>query len=84
MTTFLKYLMYYSKNVNSDAVQVIYYTDVPNVGQLQEHVTLSDVALITAAATKGKATWDEDELCDALGLEYIPTTTPEPTTEPTP
>ena len=80
--------MYYSKNVNSDAVQVIYYTDVTDVGQLQAQANLSDAALIAAAVAKSKVTWDEDEICDALGLEYLsqptPTPTPEPTPEPSP
>jgi len=84
MSTFLKYLVYYSKNVHSDGVQVMYHTDVPGVGNLQAQTVLSDTALIAAAVTKGKATWDEDELCDALGLEYIPRPTPAPTPEPTP
>lgn len=68
---YLKYLQEYRKNINSDAVVVAYTVVVPDVGDLYKQELLSDAALVEAAQLKGKSTWDEEELCDALGLEPV-------------
>lgn len=68
---YLKYLQEYRKYVGSDTVSVTYNVEVPDVGTLSKFAGLSDVALVEAAVLKGKTTWDEEELCEALGLEPV-------------
>ena len=68
---YLKYLQEYRKFVGSDVVSVLYTIEVPGVGVLTKSDGLSDAALVEAAVLKGKTTWDEEELCEALGLEPV-------------
>lgn len=68
---YLKYLQEYRKYVGSDVVSVLYTIDVPGAGVLTKSEGLSDIALVEAAVLKGKTTWDEVELCEALGLEPV-------------
>lgn len=67
---YLKYLQEYRKSVVSDVV-VAYKVVVPDVGELYKQDVLSDAALVQAAVDKNKTTWDEEELCEALGLEPV-------------
>ena len=71
METYKKYLRSYSKYTNDDSLRVVWYTYVPLVGEFDKTDILSDVALISLANEKEKTTWDEDEICESLGLEYI-------------
>lgn len=68
---YLKYLQEYRKTTFSDSVIVLYKVVVDDVGELFKQESLSDLALIDAAQLKGKSTWDEEELCEALGLEPV-------------
>ncbi len=68
---YLKYLQEYRKSVVSDAVVVSYKVIVPDVGEIYKQDVLSDAALVVTAQGKGKSTWDEEELCEALGLEPV-------------
>jgi hypothetical protein len=68
---YLKYLQEYRKSVVSDVVVVSYKVVVPDVGEMYKQDLLSDVELILAAEAKQKTTWDEEELCEALGLEPV-------------
>jgi hypothetical protein len=68
---YLKYLQEYRKSVLSDAVVVAYKVVVPDVGDLYKQDILSDTELILAAQSKQKTTWDEEEICEALGLEPV-------------
>lgn len=68
---YLKYLQEYRKSVVSDAVIVSYKVVIPDVGELYKQDVLSDTELILAAQAKQKTTWDEEELCEALGLEPV-------------
>jgi hypothetical protein len=68
---YLKYLQEYRKATFSDSVIVLYKVVVDDVGEIFKQESLSDSALIEAAQLKGKSTWDEAELCDALGLESV-------------
>lgn len=68
---YLKYLQEYRKYVGSDTISVLYNVDIPDVGVITKSAGLSDAELVQAAITKGKTTWDEEELCEALGLEPV-------------
>jgi hypothetical protein len=68
---YLKYLQEYRKSIVSDAVIVSYKVVIPDVGELYKQDMLSDAELILAAQGKQKTTWDEEELCEALGLEPV-------------
>ena len=68
---YLKYLQEYRKYVGSDVVSVLYTVEVPDVGILTKSAGLSDAELVQTAVDKGKSTWDEEELCEALGLEPV-------------
>lgn len=68
---YLKYLQEYRKYVGSDLVSITYNVEIPDVGIINKFAGLSDVELVQAAVAKGKTTWDEEELCEALGLEPV-------------
>lgn len=68
---YLKYLQEYRKYVGSDTISVLYNVDIPDVGVITKSAGLSDAELVQAAIAKGKTTWDEEELCEALGLEPV-------------
>lgn len=70
MIVYKKELMWFQKAMSNDMVTVNYSITIDTIGTLYKDVILSDIALCELAASKNKTTWDEQDICEMLELDY--------------